>query len=158
MTDDNFELYDLRVEVIETGKPFVMHAKPGDTFDVIGGRIVFPPGREPSFSLYAMLAVLPFIPAKQRPTHPNDWMTTDTEIASPDPHCGARIRITRLGTRTLRHADYSAISKGASTALSEPPPRTESRRQSRRSNAANSAARDQAAVRSLPRRGRISRS
>jgi len=87
--DDEFELYDLRVEVIETGKPFVMHAKPGDTFDVIGGRIVFPPGREPSFSLYAMLAVLPFIPAKQRPTHPNDWMTTDTEIASPDPHCGA---------------------------------------------------------------------
>ena len=43
---DEFELYDLRVEVIETGKPFVMHAKPGDTFDVIGGRIVFPPGRE----------------------------------------------------------------------------------------------------------------
>ena len=67
-TSDEFELYDLRVEVVETGKPFVMHARPGDTFDVIGGRIVFPPGREPSFSLYAMLAVLPFIPAKQRPT------------------------------------------------------------------------------------------
>ena len=30
MTNDEFELYDLRVEVIETGKPFVMHAKPGD--------------------------------------------------------------------------------------------------------------------------------
>jgi len=56
-----------------------------------------------------MLAVLPFIPAKQRPTHPNDWMTTDTEIASPDPHCGARLRITRLGRRRLRHADYSAL-------------------------------------------------
>ena len=107
--NDEFELYDLRVEVIETGKPFVMHAKPGDTFDVIGGRIVFPPGREASFSLYAMLAVLPFIPAKQRPTHPNDWMTTDTEIASPDPHCGARLRITRLGKRQLHHADYSAV-------------------------------------------------
>ena len=106
---DAFELYDLRVEVIETGKPFVMHAKPGDTFDVIGGRIVFPPGREASFSLYAMLAVLPFIPAKQRPTHPHDWMTTDTEIASPDPHCGARLRITRLGKRRLRHSDYSAL-------------------------------------------------
>jgi len=90
---DEFELYDLRVEVIESGKPFVMHAEPGDTFDVIGG----------------MLAVLPFIPAKQRPTHPNDWMTTDTEIASPDPHCGARLRITRLGKRRLRHADYSAV-------------------------------------------------
>jgi uncharacterized repeat protein (TIGR04076 family) len=106
--DDEFELYDLRVEVIDTGKPFVMKVKVGDTFDVIGGRIVFPPGREASFSMYAMMAVLPFLPAKQRPTHPNDWMTTDTDIASPDPACGARFRITRLAKRALRHADYSA--------------------------------------------------
>jgi uncharacterized repeat protein (TIGR04076 family) len=106
--DDEFELYDLRVEVIDTGKPFVMKVKVGDTFDVIGGRIVFPPGREASFSMYAMMAVLPFLPAKQRPTHPNDWMTTDTDIASPDPACGARFRITRLAKRTLRHTDYSA--------------------------------------------------
>ncbi len=105
---DEFELYDLRVEVIDTGKPFVSKAKAGDTFDVIGGRIVFPAGREASFSLYAMMAVLPFLPAKQRPTHPNDWMSTDTDIASLDPACGARFRITRLGKRTLRHSDYSA--------------------------------------------------
>jgi len=106
--DDEFELYDLRVEVLDTGKPFVSHARVGDSFDVIGGRIVFPPGREASFSLYAMMAVLPFLPAKQRPTHPNDWMSTDTDIASLDPACGARFRITRLGKRKLRHADYSA--------------------------------------------------
>ena len=106
---DEFELYDLRVEVVETGKPFVMHARPGDTFDVIGGRIVFPPGREPTFSLYAMLAVLPFIPAKQRPTHPNDWMTTDTEIASPDPHCGARLAHHPPRRAPADHADYSAV-------------------------------------------------
>jgi uncharacterized repeat protein (TIGR04076 family) len=106
---DEFELYDLRVEVLDTGKPFVSHARVGDRFDVIGGRIVFPPGREASFSLYAMMAVLPFLPAKQRPTHPHDWMTTDTDIASLDPACGARFRITRLGKRTLRHADYSAV-------------------------------------------------
>ncbi len=106
--EDEFELYDLRVEVIDTGKPFVMKAKVGDTFDVIGGRIVFPPGREASFSLYAMMAVLPFLPAKQRPTHPNDWMSTDTDIASLDPACGARFRITRLGKRAFRHSDYSA--------------------------------------------------
>jgi uncharacterized repeat protein (TIGR04076 family) len=106
--DDEFTLYDLRVEVIDTGKPFVSHAKVGDTFDVIGGRIVFPPGKEASFSMYAMMAVLPFLPAKQRPTHPNDWMTTDTDIACLDPACGAQFRITRLGERKLRHADYSA--------------------------------------------------
>jgi uncharacterized repeat protein (TIGR04076 family) len=107
--DDEFELYDLRVEVLDTGRPFVSHARVGDTFDVIGGRIVFPPGREASFSLYGMMAVLPFLPAKQRPTHPNDWMTTDTDIASLDPACGARFRITRLGKRKLRHSDYSAV-------------------------------------------------
>jgi aryl-alcohol dehydrogenase-like predicted oxidoreductase len=59
---DEFELYDLRVEVLDTGKPFVSHARVGDTFEVIGGRIVFPQGREASFSLYAMMAVLPFLP------------------------------------------------------------------------------------------------
>ena len=35
-----------------------MHATPGDTFDVIGGRIVFPSGREPSFSLYGLAPAL----------------------------------------------------------------------------------------------------
>ena len=106
---DEFELYDLRVEVLDTGKPFVSHARPGDTFDVIGGRIIFPPGQEASFSLYAMMAVLPFLPAKQRPTHPNDWMNTDAEVACPDPHCPTRFRITRLGLRRFRHAETSAV-------------------------------------------------
>jgi uncharacterized repeat protein (TIGR04076 family) len=107
--DDSFDLYDLRVEVLDTGQPFVSHARPGDCFEVIGGRIVFPPGREASFSLYAMMAVLPFLPAKQRPTHPNDWMSTDSDIACLDPACGARFRITRTARRTLRHGDFSAL-------------------------------------------------
>ena len=37
----------------------------------------------------------------------DEW--NSIEIASPDPHCGARLRITRLGKRRLRHADYSAV-------------------------------------------------
>lgn len=110
--DDKFELYDLRVEVIESERPFVMHAKVGDSFEVIGGRVVFPADR-PSFSLYGLLAVLPFIPAKQRPTHPNDWMSSDCVIASTDPACGARFRITRLAPRTLRHADFSVVPVGS---------------------------------------------
>ena len=105
---DEFELYDLRVEVVESERPFVMHANKGDYFDVIGGRVVFPEGN-PSFSLYGLLAVLPFIPAKQRPTHPHDWMTTDSLIASTDPACGARFRITRLAPRKLHHADFSVL-------------------------------------------------
>ncbi len=105
---DEFELYDLRVEVVESGRPFVMHAKKGDYFDVIGGRVVFPEGN-PSFSLYGLLAVLPFIPAKQRPTHPHDWISTDSLIASTDPACGAQFRITRLARRTLHHSDFSVL-------------------------------------------------
>ena len=44
-----------------------------------------PPGQ--GFSIYSLAAVLPLLAAKQRPTHPNDWMTTDAEIACPDPNC-----------------------------------------------------------------------
>jgi len=76
--DASFTLYDLRVEVVKGDKPIVTRAEPGEYFDVIGGRLVFP---KKSFSLYALMAVLPFLPAKQRPTGPADWMTTDTEIA-----------------------------------------------------------------------------
>jgi hypothetical protein len=36
-------------------------------------------------------------------------MTTDAEIACPDPHCGARFRITRIGTRTFRHRDVTVV-------------------------------------------------
>ena len=66
-----------------------------------------PPGQ--GFSIYSLAAVLPLLPAKQRPTDTNDWMTTDAEIACPDPHCGARFRITRLGQRRFRHAETTAV-------------------------------------------------
>lgn len=113
--NDEFELFDLRVEVVESDRPFIMHVKKGDYFDVIGGRVVLP-ADNPSFSLYGLLAVLPFIPAKQRPTHPNDWMTSDCLIASTDPACGARFRITRLDKRQLRHGDFSVVPLGETNA------------------------------------------
>lgn len=109
--DDVFELYDLRVDVVESDRPFIMHVKKGDYFHVIGGRVVLPPDN-PSFSLYGLLAVLPFIPAKQRPTHASDWMTSDALIASTDPACGARFKITRLEKRALRHGDFSVVPLG----------------------------------------------
>jgi hypothetical protein len=36
-------------------------------------------------------------------------MTTDTDVACPDPNCGARFRITRLERRTLRHAETTVV-------------------------------------------------
>ena len=105
--DDSFELYDLRVEVIASERPMVCRHTPGDCFEVRGENLSLPPGQ--AFSLYALAALLPLLPAKQRVTHANDWMTTDTDLACPDPNCGARFRITRIGTRTFRHGDVTVV-------------------------------------------------
>ena len=108
--DDTFELYDLRVEVVGTDRPMVCGHRAGDSFELRGENLTLPPGQ--SFSIYALAALLPLLPAKQRVTHPHDWMTTDAEIACPDPNCGARFRISRLGTRTFRHRDVTAVPLG----------------------------------------------
>ena len=99
--DDRFELYDLRVEVLAGERQMVCNHKEGDYFELRGENLSFPAGQ--SFPLYPLAALLPLLPAKQRMTHPNDWMTSDAEIACPDPHCGARFRITRTGTSAFRH-------------------------------------------------------
>ncbi|MBP7549753.1 MAG: TIGR04076 family protein, partial [Gemmatimonadaceae bacterium] len=62
-----------------------------------------------SFPLYPLAAILPLLPAKQRMTHANDWMTTDAEVACPDPLCGGRFRITRTGTSTWRHGEVTRV-------------------------------------------------
>ena len=108
-TKDRFTLYDLRVEVVASGRPMVCDHREGEHFLVIGEKIVFPEDGRRSFPLYPLAALLPLLPAKQRPTAASDWMTTDEEIACPDPHCGGRFRISRIGERTFRHADTSAV-------------------------------------------------
>ena len=107
--DDRFTLYDLKVEVIATDRPMVCDHQAGEGFLVIGEKIVFPEDGRRSFPLYPLAALLPLLPAKQRATAASDWMTTDPEVACPDPHCGARFRITRTGRRTFRHAETSAV-------------------------------------------------
>ena len=105
--DDTFELYDLRVEVVATDRPMVCGHRSGDWLELRGENLTLPAGRP--FSIYALAALIPILPAKQRVTHPHDWITTDTDIACPDPNCGARFRITRIGTRTFRHRDVTAV-------------------------------------------------
>jgi len=105
--DDSFTLYDLRVEVVATRRPMVCNHNPGDYFELSGENLSFPHGQ--TFPLYPLAALLPLLPAKQRMTHPNDWMTTDTDIACPDPNCGALFRITRIGTSTFRHSDVTTV-------------------------------------------------
>ncbi len=103
--NDKFSLYDLRVEVVRSRGRMLCHERIGDYFEVRGGRVAFPAGQE--FPLYALAALLPLLPAKQRETHPNDWMTTDADIACPDVHCGAVFRISRTGRRIFHHGEES---------------------------------------------------
>lgn len=108
MADDSFELFDLRVEVTAPeGGPIYCGARPGDYFEMRGEMLHFPPGQ--GFSIYSLAALLPLLPAKQRPSHPNDWMTSDAEVACPDPHCSTRFRITRTGLRRFSHAQTTAV-------------------------------------------------
>jgi uncharacterized repeat protein (TIGR04076 family) len=111
MADDSFEIHDLRVEVV--GPPdarIFCGARLGDWFELRGEMLHLPPGQ--GFSIYSLAALLPLLPAKQRATHPNDWMSTDTEVACPDPNCPTRFRITRLGKRSFRHAETTAVPLG----------------------------------------------
>jgi uncharacterized repeat protein (TIGR04076 family) len=82
--NDEFELWDLQVETVGDPDAMVCGHQPGDTFEVKGENLVFSAGQ--SFSMYSMAALLPLLPAKQRMTHAHDWMTTDADIACPDPH------------------------------------------------------------------------
>ena len=106
--DDTFLLYDLRVEVVaDEGAKIYCGAKVGDYFELRGEMLHLPPGQ--GISIYSLASVLPLLAAKQRPTHKNDWMTTDAEIACPDPNCGSRLRIKRLGLRKFSHAETTAV-------------------------------------------------
>jgi len=106
--DDSFELYDLRVEVnAPAGATIYCGARAGDYFELRGEMLHLPPGQ--GFSIYSLAALLPLLPAKQRTTDPNDWMSTDAEVACPDPNCPTRFRITRMGKRRFSHHQATAV-------------------------------------------------
>lgn len=107
MSGDSFELYDLKVEVVAPPDARVYcGAQVGDYFELRGEMLHLPPGQ--GFSIYSLAALLPLLPARQRATHPNDWMSTDAEVACPDPNCPTRFRITRTGKRRFKHGDVTA--------------------------------------------------
>jgi uncharacterized repeat protein (TIGR04076 family) len=106
--NDGFDLYDLRVEaIVPPGAKVFCGAHDKDYFELRGEMLTLPHGQ--GFSIYSLAAVLPLLAAKQRPTHANDWMSTDAEIACPDPNCPSRLRITRLGLRRFSHSATTAV-------------------------------------------------
>lgn len=95
-----FELYDIRVTVVDiAGRP-VCGLEVGDYFEVTeSNRLRIPPGKH--FCIYALSAVLPLIPAKQRATDENDWLERDSFVACPDPDERVIMHIERVARRTL---------------------------------------------------------
>jgi len=111
---DTFELYDLLVRIEAIRGRCTCDHQVGETFELRGGKLHLPPGQ--GFCLYALQAAIPLLPAKQRPTHPNDWMSTDARVVCPDPACGVVLLIERGRGRVLHHADVSAVPLGLEAA------------------------------------------
>ncbi len=108
-----FWLYDLKVETVLDGRTPVCRHIEGESFRVEGETLVFEPGAR--VSMYALAALLPLLPVKQRPTDPADWISTDAEVACPDPHCGGRFRITRGQKRQFTHAGTTGLPEARGT-------------------------------------------
>jgi uncharacterized repeat protein (TIGR04076 family) len=106
MSDDSFKLYDLRVTVVEIRGRSVCGLAVGDWFELRNSsQIVLPKDRH--FCIYALSAVLPLLPAKQRELSQNDWLSTDNLVACPDPDEQLIMKIERLGSVELKNSDLT---------------------------------------------------
>jgi uncharacterized repeat protein (TIGR04076 family) len=103
---DSVVLYDLRVVVERVeGRP-VCGLQVGDWFEVTGSsRLRTCPGR--FFCLYALAAIMPLLPAKQRQLTPGDWLESDNLVACPDPDERLIMRIERTGQSTVLRSDVT---------------------------------------------------
>ena len=100
------ELYDLRVTVERIEGRSVCGLRVGDYFELTeSSRIRIPEGRH--FCIYALQAVLPLLPAKQRRLRDDDWLEQESLVCCPDPEERLVMRIERIGTRTLRADDLT---------------------------------------------------
>jgi uncharacterized repeat protein (TIGR04076 family) len=84
-------LKNLRVVVEEVRGTCTSRLKAGDFFLLHGGRLYIPYQRH--FCLYALHAVLPLLPAKQRPLEDGDWLKEDNHVICPDPAGNVIMRI-----------------------------------------------------------------
>ena len=106
MSEGSFTLYDLRVTVVEIRGRSVCGLSIGDWFEVRNSsQLVLPPDRH--FCIYALASVLPLLAAKQRELSENDWLTSDSLVACPDPEEQLIMKIERLAPVDLRKSDLT---------------------------------------------------
>jgi uncharacterized repeat protein (TIGR04076 family) len=84
-------LKSLRITVESVSGHCTSRMKPGDHFDLRSGRLTIPAGRR--ICLYALQAVLPLLPAKQRATNQGDWLNEECRVLCPDPAGNVILRI-----------------------------------------------------------------
>jgi len=100
VSEELTELYDLRVTVERIEGRSVCGLEVGDYFELTdSSRLRIPAGRH--FCLYALQAVAPLLPAKQRDLPPGDWLEQDSLACCPDPEERVIMRIERIGRRAL---------------------------------------------------------
>jgi uncharacterized repeat protein (TIGR04076 family) len=87
-------LPDLRVVVEDVQGRCTSGMMPGDDLLLRSGRLYIPHGHH--FCLYALHAVLPLLPAKQRALADGDWLKTDSHAICPDPAGNVILRIERI--------------------------------------------------------------
>ncbi len=102
----SFDLYDLRVTVVEIRGRSVCGLSVGDYFEVTeSNRLRIPAGKH--FCIYALQSVLLLLPARQRELEAADWMAHDTRVACPDPDEQLIMKIERIARRTLNAEDLT---------------------------------------------------
>lgn len=103
---DSFEIFDLRVTVESIAGRSVCGLSVGDSFELThSSQLRIPDGKH--FCIYALQAVLPLLPAKQRQLDAADWLEQDTLVACPDPEERLVMRIERINRRTMHAADLT---------------------------------------------------
>jgi uncharacterized repeat protein (TIGR04076 family) len=94
------ELFDLRVTVESIEGHSVCGLSVGDYFELTNSsELHIPDGKH--FCVYALAALLPLLPAKQRQLPESDWLERDSLACCPDPEERVVMRITRTRTRSL---------------------------------------------------------
>jgi uncharacterized repeat protein (TIGR04076 family) len=102
----DMELFDLRVTVDRIEGRSVCGLRPGDYFELVNSaELRIPPGRH--FCIYALQAVLPLLPAKQRRLPADDWLERDSIVCCPDPDERLIMRIDRIGVCRLNSQDLT---------------------------------------------------
>lgn len=101
-----YELYELEITTVGDPATFNCSHVVGEGLVVKGENISFKQGTT-QFSHYALASLMPYIAAKQRAQQPSDWMYYETQIACPDPQCGARFEFKRRQKRTHTYGSAS---------------------------------------------------